>query len=124
MHNLPEVAALKSQIDSVQGVAGATPQTDQTSDASASQLSTANPAASNIQFDPLPPTKIPGASLHPDSPVNADDGDLIESEWVHKAKAIVDRTRDNPYLQSQEIYKFKADYINKRYQREIKLDEV
>ncbi|HSX53185.1 MAG TPA: hypothetical protein VLF90_02330 [Patescibacteria group bacterium] len=57
------------------------------------------------------------------SPASADDTDLIEQEWVHKAKAIVDRTREDPHLQNKEINKFKADYIKKRYNREIKVTE-
>ena len=68
-------------------------------------------------------TKVPGSSYHPDSPAVADDNDLIEQEWVHKAKAIVERTHDDPYLQNKEINQFKADYIGKRYKREIKVDE-
>jgi hypothetical protein len=51
----------------------------------------------------------------------SDDTDLIEKEWVTKAKEIVERTRDNPYKQSEELTVFKADYMKKRYNRAIKL---
>lgn len=50
----------------------------------------------------------------------ADDGDLIEKEWVNKAKQIVERTRDNPYQQSEELTVFKADYMKKHYNKTIK----
>lgn len=50
----------------------------------------------------------------------ADDKDLIEKEWVNKAKQIVERTRDNPYQQSEELTVFKADYMKKRYNKTIK----
>ena len=51
----------------------------------------------------------------------ADDKDLIEKEWVRKAKQIVERTKDDPYKQSEELTVFKADYMKKRYNKTIKL---
>lgn len=53
----------------------------------------------------------------------ADDGDLIEKEWVVKAKEIVERTKLDPYVQNKEINRVKADYMKKRYNKEIKLTE-
>lgn len=52
-----------------------------------------------------------------------DDGDLIEKDWVNKAKAIVERTRDDPYKQSEELTVFKADYMKKRYDKTIKVSQ-
>jgi hypothetical protein len=49
----------------------------------------------------------------------ADDGDLIEKEWVTRAKQIVDRTRQDPYQQTKELHKFKAEYMKKRYNKII-----
>ena len=63
------------------------------------------------------------SKLHPDSPNLAEDNDLIEREWVEKAKAIVERTREDPHLQNKEINRFKADYLNKRYKKVIKVNE-
>jgi hypothetical protein len=51
----------------------------------------------------------------------SDDTDLIEKEWVNKAKQIVEQTKDDPYKQSEELTVFKADYMKKRYNRTIKL---
>jgi hypothetical protein len=51
----------------------------------------------------------------------ADDGDLIEKEWVNKAKQIVERTRDDPYRQSEQLTGVKAEYMQKRYGKTIKL---
>ena len=48
------------------------------------------------------------------------DADLIEKEWVLKAKEIVARTHGDPYEQNSEINKIKADYIKKRYNKDIK----
>lgn len=53
------------------------------------------------------------------SPQIADDTDLIEKEWVEKAKEIVEKTRDNPYLQNKAINEIKTDYIKKRYNKDI-----
>ncbi|NDC22375.1 hypothetical protein EBZ57_03330 [bacterium] len=61
----------------------------------------------------------------PESVVNnlPDDGDLIEKEWVEKAKQIVEKNRDDPYKQSEELNVFKADYMKKRYNKDIKVDK-
>ena len=64
------------------------------------------------------PTNIPVITATPDV---AEDSDLIEQEWVSKAKAIVESTRDDPHAQNKEINKVKADYIKKRYNKEIKV---
>jgi hypothetical protein len=58
-----------------------------------------------------------------DTPQAADDADLIEKEWVHKAKVIVEKTRDDPHMQSDELTKFKADYMQKRYNKTLKMSE-
>lgn len=57
------------------------------------------------------------------SSLPADDNDLIEKEWVNKAKQIVERTRDDPYKQSEDLTLFKADYIKKRYGKTIKVSQ-
>lgn len=57
------------------------------------------------------------------APTVADDGDLIEREWVNKAKKIVESTRDDPHQQSKELTVFKADYMKKRYNKSLKLGE-
>ena len=58
-----------------------------------------------------------------DSPVIADDNDLIEQEWVDKAKAIIEKTREDPHMQNKEIGEVKADYIKKRYNKEINVNK-
>ncbi len=78
---------------------------------------------------PVPPipvsqssTTAPVASQATDLSV-VDDSDLIEKEWVNKAKEIVALTRDDPYKQSEELTVFKADYMKKRYDKHIKLSK-
>lgn len=55
------------------------------------------------------------------SPLVAADEDLIEKEWVDKAKKIVSDTKEDPYSQEKEVSKLQADYLKKRYGKEIKL---
>ena len=57
------------------------------------------------------------------SPQIADDIDLIEKEWVEKAKEIVEKTKENPYLQNKAISEIKADYIQKRYNKQVAQSE-
>lgn len=56
-------------------------------------------------------------------PEEANDIDLIEKEWVLKAKQIVQHTYDDPYTQQAEISKMKADYMKKRYNKDVKIAE-
>jgi hypothetical protein len=79
---------------------------------------------------PMTPSATPGPVDLPTVPppqsgvqAAADDSDLIEKEWVNKAKQIVERTREDPREQSKELTVFKADYMQKRYNKTIKLSE-
>ena len=55
------------------------------------------------------------------NPTTADDVDLIEKEWVEKAKKVVAETKHDPYLQGQEVSKLQADYLKKRYGKTVNL---
>lgn len=55
------------------------------------------------------------------SPQIAADDDLVEKEWVDKAKKIVAQTRSDPYSQEKEVSKLQADYLKKRYGKELKV---
>ena len=57
------------------------------------------------------------------NPAVADDADLIEKEWVQKAKDIIKQTQSDPHVQSKELNIFKADYMQKRYNKVLKLSE-
>lgn len=63
------------------------------------------------------------ASANSDSPAIADDVDVIEKEWVDKAKKIVSATKDDPYNQEKQVSKLQADYLMKRYGKQIKTVE-
>lgn len=51
------------------------------------------------------------------------DEDLIEKEWVERAKSIVEKTKDDPYKQSEELTLVKADYLKQHYDKEIKVSK-
>ena len=55
------------------------------------------------------------------TPVIADDNDVIEKEWVDKAKQIVARTQGDPHAKSNELTGLKKEYIQKRYGKTIAL---
>lgn len=56
-------------------------------------------------------------------PISAKDQDLIERIWVDKAKMIVRQTYGDPFVQNKALGQVKADYIRKRYGKEIKVSE-
>lgn len=73
-------------------------------------------AADNVSPDE---SKVKEVAL----PAGAEDSDLIEKEWVEIAKQIVEHTRDDPYEQQRALSQMKADYLKKRYNKDIKISE-
>jgi hypothetical protein len=58
------------------------------------------------------------------SPKAGDNPDQIEREWIDKVKGVVASTREDPYLQKDQMSKVKAEYIKKRFNKQIKTDEA
>lgn len=54
------------------------------------------------------------------APVIADDVDVIEKEWIDRAKQIIKETENDPHLQEMEIDKLHQAYLQKRYGRTLK----
>lgn len=54
-----------------------------------------------------------------DTPLIANDDDLIEKEWVDKAKKIILETKDDPYTREEAVGKLQRDYLEKRYGRRL-----
>ena len=85
------------------------------------------PAAVTQPAPALPPLPtMPAASpvlpaVDDTNPPAAADEDLIEKEWVEKAKKVVSETKHDPYLQGQEVGKLQADYLKKRYGKTVSL---
>jgi len=53
------------------------------------------------------------------NPSVAADDDLIEKEWVDKAKEIIATTRDDPAKREREVGKLQSDYLKKRYGKDL-----
>lgn len=70
-----------------------------------------------------PPVSAPVTPVTDDNPLVAEDSDLIEKEWVKKAKVVVEQTKEDPYVQNKQLNGVRVDYIKKRYNKEVKLAE-
>lgn len=68
-----------------------------------------------------PASPVVDSGLGDDNPLAAADEDLIEKEWVDRAKKIIAETKHDPYEQERAISRLQADYQKKRYGREVKL---
>lgn len=53
------------------------------------------------------------------APTIANDDDLIEKEWVDKAKEIIAHTQNDPYQREKAISQLQVDYLRKRYGKEL-----
>ncbi len=77
-----------------------------------------------LALQPVGATGTPATQINPQTTaLIADDADLIEKEWVVRAKAIVAQTKDDPHTQNSEMNKVKADYLKKRYNKDLKTSE-
>lgn len=80
-----------------------------------------------ITTAPIPQMPDPIVQAAPqiadDTPSVAADDDVIEKEWVEKAKKVIAETRHDPFLQEQAVSRLQADYLQKRYGKSVKLPE-
>ncbi len=77
-----------------------------------------NGSQQQLPEPPVPQQTVPDSRALVATP-EAAESDLIEKEWVVKAKQIVDRTAEDPHLQQQELTRIKAEYLKKRYNRDL-----
>lgn len=72
---------------------------------------------------PVPPgpvvTDDTTTTASSDTPLVAADEDVIEKEWVDKAKQIINATKDDPYRREYEVSRLQADYLEKRYGKKL-----
>lgn len=54
-----------------------------------------------------------------DNPATAGDDDVIEKEWVDKAKRVIAETREDPHKRERAVNKLQIDYLKKRYGKEL-----
>lgn len=64
--------------------------------------------------------QVTGGQPSINAPAAADDVDLIEKEWVNKAKQVIETTKDDPHAQEAGFEELQIEYQKKRYGRNIK----
>lgn len=89
------------------------------SDATAAAVATATVAPAGTAQ--APPAQAPPATSA--TPMVAADEDLIEKEWVDKAKQIIEQTRDDPHARTQKVNELQRDYLQKRYGKVVGASE-
>lgn len=81
-----------------------------------------------VPMQPLPPipaqSPLAGASaddstITSSNPISANDDDMIEKEWVNRAKQILTQTKDDPYAREKAIGELQRDYLMKRYGKQL-----
>jgi len=82
------------------------------------------PVAPVVQLPvPVPVTDdANNASSDDSTPAVAADDDLIEKEWVDKAKKVIAETKDDPYQRERAVGKLQVEYLRKRYGKELGSD--
>jgi len=72
---------------------------------------------------PIAPVVPDPATPVSDSPLVAADEDLIEKEWVDKAREIIAQTKDDPHARTLRVNQLQKDYLFKRYNKVIGASE-
>lgn len=85
--------------------------------ATAAAVASATPVA---PAQAMPPNTSTPATT---TPLVAADEDLIEKEWVDKAKEIIEQTRDDPHARTQKVNELQRDYLQKRYGKVVGASE-
>jgi hypothetical protein len=75
----------------------------------------------------MPPVTMPtfqpqisdDSSAQSANPISANDDDVIEKEWVDRAKQVLAQTREDPYQREKAIGELQRDYLMKRYGKEL-----
>lgn len=88
------------------------------------QTAEASAAAADAAYQGAPastpvPVLSPPVQSTDDSPTVAGDEDVIEKEWVDKAKKIILETKDDPFGRSSRVNELQKDYLRKRYNKEL-----
>lgn len=69
------------------------------------------------------PDPSSSATLLTDVPNVAAEDDLIEKEWVNKAKTIILQTTDDPRRREEAVSQLQREYLRKRYGKELGASE-
>lgn len=95
---------------------------EQTAEAQAAAADAAGIAsvAAPVVSVPAPEPTVSAPSSSSASPlIAAVDEDVIEKEWVDKAKQIVAATADDPHARSDQVSALQKEYLEKRFNKEL-----
>lgn len=84
---------------------------------------TAVPIVPQLPVPPLMQDNQVTSDPRSQNPLVADDVDVIEKQWVDRAKKIIQETKDDPYQKEQEVSRLQADYLQKRFGVQVKLPQ-
>ncbi len=106
----------------------AAPTTTSATPAPIAQNPVAPAAAVHVAPASTPPTD-PMAQHQATMPVAAeapaeDVDTAFDEEWVGKAREVIARTHEDPFMQSQALGKLKAQYVKARYNKDIKIGDA
>ena len=110
----PKPEQLISQPTPEQGIERSSERREQAAESRSviSDLPTAAPVPQPVAIPTIPQDDTA-------APLVADDADLIEKEWVDRAKKIIQDTRDNPARREEQVSQLQKDYLKKRYGKVI-----
>ncbi len=117
---VPSLPPLDSRIERGQE------QTEQVGEARAAvsdAAAAASTAAVVVPAVPVQPVTDQPVASSTSSPLVAADEDLIEKEWVDKAKEIIEQTKDDPHSRTQKVNELQRDYLQKRYGKVVGASE-
>ena len=90
------------------------------------QAAAAGAAQSSAPQQPVPVVPLPQQppvaatpQVHSAGPLVAEDVDLIEKEWVDRAKKIILETKDDPFARTTRVNELQRDYLKKRYNKDL-----
>ena len=124
--HMPSLPMPEAPIGPVGGIETGADRREQTAELRAAQSDAAAVANSTTQTGPFQLVNAAATAAPTDTgvvnistPAVAAHDDVIEKEWVDKAKEIVAGTRNDPYNRGRQVSALQRDYLKKRYGKDI-----
>jgi hypothetical protein len=100
------------------------PQYERAIERSPIEIAPPMPPQAPVQTPPVSmPVVLPQVSddsaVQSSNPISANDDDVIEKEWVDRAKQVLAQTREDPYQREKAIGELQRDYLMKRYGKQL-----
>lgn len=124
IENMPPVSAVGPEnIPSIPAIEAApAPQEayEQRADAAMGVAATVTtPVAAPQYAPPVQSQPQPTQQTSVNAPLVAADDDLIEKEWVDKAKEIIKQTGNDPHARTEQVGELQRSYLQKRYGKDL-----